>query len=135
MANNIIYEEATNKIDKKKKLKRIVIGAFVFIITVLVGLILFYKYTLYQAEKNFNMDKYPEAKQYYQTAFKLNLGIDWDIKNKIQSCDELQSEYYGFREPLFQMSLSHLSGKNDPLLRTESHPNFLEFVESVGKFF
>ncbi|AHF08557.1 hypothetical protein, partial [Desulfitobacterium metallireducens] len=44
-------------------------------------------------------------------------------------------EYYGFREPLFQMSLSHLSGKNDPLLRTESHPNFLEFVESVGKFF
>lgn len=96
MVNNIINDEVKNKIDKKKILKKAVISAFIFIITVLVGLILFYKYTLYQAEKNFSMDKYPEAKQFYQTALKFSLGLDWDIVNKIKSCDDLQSSLNEF---------------------------------------
>ncbi|AGA68155.1 hypothetical protein Desdi_0625 [Desulfitobacterium dichloroeliminans LMG P-21439] len=43
------------------------------------------------------------------------------IENERNSFISSILEYYGSREPMFRMSLSHLSGKTEPSFRVESH--------------
>lgn len=79
---------------------RYLIAAVIGIVLIVSG-IWIYQYTsknfnlnVSEAEKSFKMEKYAEAKQYYQTALKYKANKDIQTKTKL--CDDLQSSLNEF---------------------------------------
>ncbi|AHF08360.1 hypothetical protein [Desulfitobacterium metallireducens] len=62
----LLIEEEKNKIPKKKVSIRAIIGITILLIVGVIGFELFINHFISEADKNLNMDKYGEAKQYYQ---------------------------------------------------------------------
>lgn len=85
----------TKKVFNKKYIWGIIIGIFV----ISVGVFSFKQYSEYknfnlnvaEAEKNYKVDKFSEAKQYYQTALKYKK--DSNIESKIKLCDNMEGSY------------------------------------------